>query len=170
MCLRRGIYHCIMIVEESARERKIGLDYEKFIDIYNKQDKFAVNGGVRLVKMQAGYAETEADIEDDLTSNFMGSLHGGFIFTMADVTAGAAAIGYGETCVTLDANIHFIRPFTSGKLHAIGRVIHKGRTTCICEVEIFSEAEKLISKCTCTMFPTGVKVEEQEAKYRQSHT
>ena len=32
------------------QERKIGLNYEKFIDIYNKQDKFAVNGGVLKVR------------------------------------------------------------------------------------------------------------------------
>lgn len=127
------------------------MDLIRFIEHFNKQDSFSKYNNIKLTKMELGYAEAEIEIKED-SFNFMGSLHGGAIFTLGDVVAGTSIVSYGYNCVTLNCNINFIRPVFKGKVIAKANVVHKGKQTGITEMTIVDEDNKLICRGTYTMF------------------
>lgn len=129
------------------------MDYKKFIENFNKSDKFSVHNGMRLVTLEPGYAEVEMEVNENLY-NCMGSLHGGAMATLADVAGGTAIASHGVVCVTLNANINYIRPVTGGKVTAIATVQHLGRQTGISEVKLVQEG-RTVCMCTYTMFIKG---------------
>ena len=63
------------------------MDYEKLCRIRNEQNAFGNLVGVKIVEIREGYARAELEVTPEL-SNPIGSLHGGCLFTMADVTGG----------------------------------------------------------------------------------
>lgn len=64
-------------------------------------------------------------------ANPMGSLHGGVLCDLDDAalsTAYMSTIDAYESFTTVALTVHYLRPIWSGRLEALGRVIHKGRT------------------------------------------
>lgn len=60
------------------------MDYEKLREVRNEQNVFGDLAGVRIVEIREGYARTELEVRPELL-NPIGSLHGGCLFTMAEV-------------------------------------------------------------------------------------
>jgi acyl-CoA thioesterase len=136
------------------------MDLGKFQRYFNKKDAFSVRNGVRLTHLQKGYAVAEMDFAPELC-NLMGTLHGGAYYTLADVAAGSAVIPYGKLCVTLSADIHYLRPPSGGTLKAKATVVQRGERIAVCKVDIEDEAEKLLCVCNVTMYQTSKDIPEE---------
>lgn len=130
------------------------LNFEKFKEYFNTHDMFSVKSGMKLVELREGYAKVELIIDKN-SMNYMGSMHGGLLYTMADVAAGAAMVFCGKQVVTLSASAEYIKAAFSGKVIAEGKVIAHGKTIGRCEVEVHSEDGILYSKSHITMFITN---------------
>lgn len=103
------------------------MDYEKLRELRNEQNVFGDLAGVRIVEIREGYARTELEVRPELL-NPIGSLHGGCLFTMADITGGSAAVSHGDQVTTADADIRYLRPgINVKKLTAESREIKKGK-------------------------------------------
>ena len=92
--------------------------------------------------------------------NPIGSVHGGVFCTILDSALGCAVhstlpVGTGYT--TLELKVNFIRPLTihTGKVLAIGTLIHAGRSVATAEAKIVDEHGKLYAHATttCMLFP-----------------
>ena len=130
------------------------MNFEKFKEYFNEHDLFSLNSGMKLVELGEGYARVELTIEEK-SKNFMGSMHGGLLYTMADVAAGASMFFCGKQVVTLSAATDYIKAAFSGKVIAEGKVIAHGKTLGRCEVEVRGEDGTLYSKSHITMFITN---------------
>lgn len=133
------------------------LDFEKYKEYFNKHDMFSVNSQMKLVELREGYAKVEHTI-DKKSMNYMGSIHGGLLYTMADVAAGTAMVSCGKQGVTLNASTDYIKPAHSGKVIAEGKVTSSGRAISRCEVEVHSEDGTVYSRSHITMYITGKDV------------
>lgn len=129
------------------------MDYSDFEKYFNQHDTFSVLNGMKIVKMEEGYAEAVLDYSPD-HNNFMGTLHGGAITTLADITAGTSIISFGKQCVTLNANINYLRPAKKGQVRAVATAINRSRQFGTTEVKIFDEDDILICYCSYVMFVT----------------
>ena len=81
--------------------------------------------------------------------NIWGTVHGGALASLIDSACGLATVGYlaeTEGVVTLNLQVHYFAPVTQGKLTALGKVVHKGRTTIATEAEVFDEKGTLVAK------------------------
>ncbi|MDO5027251.1 MAG: PaaI family thioesterase [Tissierellia bacterium] len=96
------------------------------------------------------------------TSNPYGMIHGGVLFTLADSVAGLTCITMGKKVVTLTSNIQFVKSARSGRVHASPRILHKGRTTILMEVDMVDDSSNLISKASFNMFVIGDLREYEE--------
>lgn len=134
--------------------RRNCLNFEKFKAYFNEHDFFSKNCGLKLVELGEGYAKVELTI-DEKSKNFMGSMHGGLLYTMADVAAGTSMVFCGKQVVTLSAATDYIKAAYSGKVIAEGRVIAHGKTIGRCEVEVRGEDGTLYSKSHIIMFITN---------------
>ena len=82
-----------------------------------KKDKFAALLGIELLEATNGSAKTRLIIEDKHL-NAMDIVHGGTIFSLADLTLAAAANSYGTVAVAINGNISFLKAATKDTLYA----------------------------------------------------
>ena len=76
------------------------MDDQKLVSYMNSLLGFHRHNGIRLVEAGPGRAVVEAGITRD-SLNPMGFIHGGLMFTMADMAAGCACLTHGRGVVTL---------------------------------------------------------------------
>lgn len=87
--------------------------------------------------------------------NPAGVVHGGVTSTIADSAMAFAIqtmLPAGASCTTLELHVNFVRPLTanSGRVRAIGEVLHKGRTIATAQARVVDNNDKLYSHATCT--------------------
>ena len=114
-------------------------------------DEFARLNGIEIVDAAEGRARTQVRIEPRHL-NAGGSVQGGVLFTLADLAFAGAANSYGDKCVAMSAAVSFIRPGSGKMLRAVAREVNKGRRSCVMEVDIRGETEKLVAKIQFTGF------------------
>ena len=135
------------------------MDLNAFQKYFNSNDQFSIRNGIRLSRIQEGYAEAELDFKPEVC-NLMGTMHGGAYYTLADVAAGCAVIPYGKHCVTLSADINYLRPASGGMITAYATVMQHGGRIGVCRVEIKDQAGELLCIGTITMYITSKQIPE----------
>lgn len=125
------------MVRSYVAERNAGHDFGRSI-------------GIMTTELRRGYSRVEMDITAR-HMNPIASVHGGAIFTLADVAAGTAAYSIGIRSTTLDANIHFLRPgLNKTMLYAEANVVKEGRNVLVVDVRVFSQDDELLATATFT--------------------
>lgn len=122
-----------------------------------------------LIDARPGYSKFSIEIPPE-SINIYGIVHGGFLFTLCDMAAGMATYAYEMTNTTQSASINFLHgiPLEEGKLYVECRAAHKGRSTVVNQVEITTEAGRLVAVGTYTMFLLQ-KIEDDEPLENGSH-
>ena len=85
-----------------------------------------------------------------------GAAHGGILCDLADAAMGiafASTLHDGQAAVTVNLEIHFLRPVWRGQLTARARVIHRGRRLGLVECAVTNQAGQLVAQAssTCTV-------------------
>jgi uncharacterized protein (TIGR00369 family) len=62
------------------------------------------------------------------------------------VGAAVVALPRGQRVVGLENSTSFVRAVSSGKLHAVARPVHRGRTTQVWEAWIRDEQDRLVAQ------------------------
>lgn len=114
---------------------------QKELDI-QARNAFGAYNHCQVVDVREDYAEVCLDIVPE-SLNFRGTVHGGTYFTMADVCSGMVCRTDGRVYATQQANVLYVRAVMAGHLTGRGTVIHRGRTSCLVEVRITTEEDKL---------------------------
>ena len=101
--------------------------------IKHESNGFIRHNGIRIVSVDEERSVLEAEITDN-SRNVWGSVHGGFLYTMADTAAGAfARIKYGRRNVTLNGSMNYLRPTTRSRtLTAVGIREDTQRVSSLC--------------------------------------
>jgi 1,4-dihydroxy-2-naphthoyl-CoA hydrolase len=82
-----------------------------------------------------------------------GVLHGGALMSLADATGGWCAffnLPPGTTTSTIESSTHFLRPVMSGRVEALARPVHVGRSVVVVDTELRDEAGRLVARVTQT--------------------
>ncbi|MER6126821.1 PaaI family thioesterase [Streptomyces sp. NPDC001795] len=92
--------------------------------------------------------------------NPIGSVHGGVYATLLDSAAGCAVhstLPEGMAYTSLDLTVKFLRRITvdTGRVRAIGTVVHRGRQTALAEAKLVDATDRLLAHATssCMLFP-----------------
>lgn len=84
----------------------------------------------------------------------LGFLHGGVSVTLAESVAtvgGWLNCAPGKGAFGSEINASHLRPKRSGTLSAVGRPLHRGRSSQVWQVEIRDEEDKLVCVSRCTL-------------------
>lgn len=104
--------------------------------------------GIKCIKLEPGYVECTMPV-DKRTQQPMGILHGGASLALAETVAGYGSIlllRENEIQVGMQVSGNHISSAHSGDVvHAIGRVIHQGKSTHVWDVEVRTEMGKLVN-------------------------
>lgn len=82
-----------------------------------KDDHFAAQAGVELLLIEPGHAKAKMPVQQQHL-NGLGTVQGGAIFTLADLTFAAAVNAYGIASVAINVNITFMKAVSTGTLWA----------------------------------------------------
>ncbi len=101
------------------------------------------------------YSRVTMPVQPEKCCNGMGLVHGGVLFSMADVAFGAAA-NHGEKTgtVTLSANVQFLMPGQFGPLVAEARRLRGGRHIVVYSIDIHDAQSTLLFHGTFEGFRT----------------
>ncbi len=126
------------------------MDFQHLIDTRNATNAFANYLGLKIVDIQEGYSKCEMPINDNM-KNPINSVHGGVLFTIADVAAGAAAASHGEKITTLDSSFHYLRAgLNTTALCAEAFEIKGGKNILVYNVKVYDQDMKVLCEGTFT--------------------
>jgi acyl-CoA thioesterase len=121
---------------------------------YISNDRFAAYTGIRLTKIDIGYAEAELELEEKHL-NGVNIVQGGVYFTLADFAFAAASNSTGLVTVSINASISYFKPPKGKKLKAKATQVSSSRKLCNYVVDIFDEDDTLLAKYNGTGYIKG---------------
>lgn len=92
------------------------MDIAKF---FTNRDRFAAHCDIELLAVGAGYAKAKMEIGEHHL-NGVGTVHGGAIFTLADLVFAAACNSHGTIAVAVNVSISYMKAARQGTLTAEG--------------------------------------------------
>ena len=101
--------------------------------------------------IEEGHATGSMTINEAIR-NPHGYAHGGAMYSLADVVAGAAAASLGRSVVTLNGSMNNIKPGKGTILYADAKVISHGGHTAVVDVRVTNDMETLIATANFTMY------------------
>lgn len=109
-----------------------------------KNDRFAEHCGIELVEVGEGRAQTRMKIEDRHL-NGVNVVHGGAIFTLADLAFAAASNSHGTVAVAINASIWYVKAGLSGTLFANAREVSLNPKLATYSIEVTDDAGEIIA-------------------------
>ena len=111
--------------------------------------------GYRRTATEPGRMEIEWDASEDYTfPDGNGSIvHGGLVGTILDTAMGGACatvLEEGESFLTADLRVEFMRSARPGLLRADGRVVRKTRRVVFCSAELYDGEGTHLASARCT--------------------
>jgi uncharacterized protein (TIGR00369 family) len=85
-----------------------------------------------------------------------GEVQGGVITQIADAAMGMSLGTLQEDGMwntTIELKINFIRPVTSGRIRAVGRVVEMKQTLFFGEADVLDEQDRLVARASSTCLP-----------------
>ena len=139
-----------------------GLDFLRAIrDGRLPAPPIAVLLGFSLVEVEPGHAVFEVE-PSEKHYNPIGVVHGGLAMTLLDSAMGCCVqtrMPAGAGYTTLEAKTNLVRPITSetGRLRAIGKLLHLGSRIATAEGRLEDAQGKLYAHATTTCIVLGAK-------------
>jgi 1,4-dihydroxy-2-naphthoyl-CoA hydrolase len=113
--------------------------------------------GLEMLEISGDLVRGRVAVRDELKQP-AGLVHGGVYAAVAEslATTGTAASVHadGNTAMGLSNQTSFLRPITSGTIHAVARARHRGRTTWVWEVEMTDDEDRV---CALTRVTVAVR-------------
>ena len=139
------------------RENKMTL--HDILNYRNEMNPFAKMLHMETVEMREGYAKAVMPVGDELR-NPQGAVHGGVLYTLADVAGGNAAASHGEWIATLDADFHYLRPALKlTSLTAEATELKFGKRVSVYDVKVSDQNGTVLASGTFTYASLGRKIE-----------
>lgn len=112
--------------------------------------------GYRRTHAEPGRMEIEWEATEDYTFPDGGGtsiVHGGLVATVLDTAMGGACattLEDGESFLTADLRVEFLRAGRPGMLRAEGRVVRRTKRVVFCAAELYDEAGDHVASARCT--------------------
>ncbi|MEW6553020.1 MAG: PaaI family thioesterase [Actinomycetota bacterium] len=124
-------------------------------------DSYANTLGAELLELRQGWARVRLRLGPGHL-NFMGMIHGGVIFSLADVAFGAAANSFGTRAMALSVGIDFLAaPPQQGELYAEVELIKRAGKMGFYRMVVSSADGGEVARCHGWAYHTGKPLEEE---------
>lgn len=116
-----------------------------------QSDPYSNYLGIKLIEVRNGYALCSAEVTENML-NFLGVIHGGFVFSLADAAFAAASNYENSLSFALDVSGSFLKSAEPGDiLKSEAKLVHTTKRTGFYRMEVFNGSD-LISVFNGTVF------------------
>lgn len=123
------------------------LEMEKFYE----NDKFARHLGIELLEVYEGKAKARMKIEEHHL-NSVNTVHGGALFSLADLVFSVASNSHGNVAVAINANMSYFNAVKEGTLFAEGWEISRNPRLATYNIDITDEKGARIAAFQGTVY------------------
>jgi uncharacterized protein (TIGR00369 family) len=113
--------------------------------------------GLTITELTDGEVRGEVPVRDEIKQQ-AGLVHGGVYASIAESLASLATayavMQEGRAAMGMANQTSFMRPITEGTIHAVARLLHRGRTTWVWDVEMTDDAGR---RCAITRMTIAVR-------------
>lgn len=121
-------------------EKEIRQKLERFIT----ENEYIQNLGLHFSLIEEGHAIAQIPYRHDLCNPY-GSLHGGVLYSLADIVSGVAACTYGHYATTTQGNMNYLLPaFLTEYVQCEARVARQGKHIAVYQVEIRDDKQQVL--------------------------
>lgn len=131
-------------------------DYFALSEKILEENHFSAAKGLQTVSAGLDKVCLQVQLTPECTNGY-GIAHGGFLYTVADCTAGVTAFMDGRQYVTMDSHFQFISNLRGGVIRAEGTVLHRGRTMATILVNLMTETGRMLAHGTFNMYAVNLK-------------
>ncbi|MDM8535927.1 hotdog fold thioesterase [Desulfobacterales bacterium HSG17] len=89
-------------------------------ELFMQRDKFARYLGIELLELSEGYAKAKLEIKENHL-NGHNIVHGGAVFSLADLVFAAASNSHANVALAINASISYVKAAPGGTLFAQAR-------------------------------------------------
>lgn len=111
---------------------------------YFENDRFAALAGIEILEIKKGWSRVKMNITEKHL-NGVGIVHGGAIFTLADLAFAAAANSHGNVSVGINASISYMKAGKGKILMAEAQEVSRNPRLSSYTVRVTDEEEDLIA-------------------------
>jgi acyl-CoA thioesterase len=108
------------------------------------RDRYAQLSSIEIVETAPGYCKARMQIEGKHL-NSVGVVHGGALFTLADLAFAVASNSHGQVALAINAHITYLQSARSGVLYAVATEVDPPRKLGAYEVAISDENGRTIA-------------------------
>jgi acyl-CoA thioesterase len=108
------------------------------------RDRYAELSGIEIVETSEGYCKARMQVEDKHL-NSVDVVHGGALFTLADLAFAVASNSHGQVALAINAHITYLQAVQTGVLYAVATEVDKPRKLGAYEVTISDEGGRIIA-------------------------
>lgn len=114
---------------------------------------------MEIIELQKGHVKGKMKVEDKLCNPY-GSVHGGCLYSLADVISGTAASTYGYCVSTISGQMNFIRPAMNTEyVFCDAQEIRQGKQVSVYRVELTNDEGTLLEDGSFSFFTLNKKIE-----------
>jgi len=111
------------------------------------KEPYARKLGLKLLRLEPGYALVEMALDSDM-ANIFDMTHGGAIFSLIDEAFEISCNSHGSVAVALSMTITYHNPPTkAGVLRAESKEIYRSRKTATYDIKVTENENTLIASC-----------------------
>ena len=100
--------------EINDNKKAMSEDVKQALIRFNKDNIYVQNLKIELVDMSLGYVKGKMMVTEDVLNPY-GSVHGGCLYSLADIVSGIAACTYGKFSSTIDGTMTYAREWRSAR-------------------------------------------------------
>ena len=109
-----------------------------------KNDRFAQHSGIELLDIGEGRAKAKMTIKD-CHLNGVDVVHGGAIFTLADLAFAAASNSHGTVAVAINASIWFVKAAREGTLYAEAKEVSRNPKLATYAIQVTDDSGEIVA-------------------------
>lgn len=137
--------------------------FEQLKDAMTKvllEDDFSRYLGIEIIEFEEKYIKARIPFKTVLRNNY-GSLHGGVLYSFADILGGTVACMTGKFCTTVEGNMNYLEPAVSKEyVYCEAKRVRAGNHLIVVKVKIKNDSGKLLDDGSFTFFKSDTEVVE----------
>lgn len=137
----------------SETEKKVlSKDVKQALLKLTQDNIYMQNLKIDILEMRLGYVKGKMMVTEEIMNPY-GSIHGGCLYSLADIVTGLAACTYGMFSSTIDGAMEYIIPAMNTEYIICESVeIRQGKHVSIYEANIYDDKGQLVDKAKFTFY------------------
>ena len=129
-----------------------------------KQNPYMHDMNIEILEMERGYVKSKMLVTEQILNPY-GSVHGGCLYSLADITTGLASSTYNVYSSTIDGRMEYILPAMDTKyVICEGKEIHQGMHVSQYEAFLYDDKGQLVDKASFSFYMMRRRIVDSKAE------